>query len=250
MTAPIAFDAGGYSYLKGGFQYSAAVIAQPGFEVERARLTTPAPWSIGKGLIEAHLARLGRPTTALCAVELRSPLPLSEADFVAFNREYVIPLERWGLYRDGANPVARCNLCPAVGAPKEARLYAFSYTVNSDTAAPTFVTSGAAECPDRPNYRDNIVRLGETGPEALREKLRFALGEIEERLATMRLDWTNVLSTRLYTVHDLHHTMADEFGRRGLLSSGIEWHLVRPPVRDIEIEIDARAVRREIVIDS
>jgi hypothetical protein len=185
MTALIAFDAGGYSYLKGGFQYSAAVIAQPGFEVERARLTAPAPWSIGKGLIEAHLARLGRPTTALCAVELRSPLPLSEADFVAFNREYVIPLERWGLYRDGANPVARCNLCPAVGAPEEACLYAFSYTVKSGANARTFITSGAAECPDRPNYRDNIVRLGETGPEALREKLRFALGDIEERLAAM-----------------------------------------------------------------
>ncbi len=249
MTAPIAFDAGGYSYLKGGFQYSAAVMAQPGFEIERARLTAPAPWSRGKDLIEAHLARLGRPTTALCAVELRSPLPLSEADFVAFNREYVVPLERWGLYRDGANPVARCNLCPVVGAPEEASLYAFSYTVKSDTPARTFITSGAAECPDRPNYRDNIVRLGETGPEALREKLRFALGEIEQRLTALNLGWTNILATRLYTVHDLHHTLADEFGRRGLLSGGVEWHLVRPPVKDIEIEIDARAVRREILID-
>jgi hypothetical protein len=49
-------------------------------------------------------------------------------------------------------------------------------------------------------------------------------------------------------VHDLHHALADEFGKRGALAGGLNWHLVRPPVKDLEIEIDARAVRREIVI--
>jgi hypothetical protein len=248
MNDLIVFDRGGYRYLPGGFQYSAAVIAQSGWEIERARFRSLVPLDDGFRIIEAHLASLDRPPTALCAAELRSPMPLQEAEFIAFNRGYVRPLERWGLFRDNANPVARCNLCPELDGPPGPSFYAFSYTVPSSSKAPSFTTSGAAECPDRPNYRENIVRLGETSPEALRDKLRYALGDIESRLAALGVSWADVLDTRLYTKHNLHHTVADEFGSRGALAGGLNWHFVRPPVRDIEIEIDVRAIRREIVI--
>lgn len=36
MSEVLTFAAGGYRYLKGVFQYSAAVAAEPGFEIERA----------------------------------------------------------------------------------------------------------------------------------------------------------------------------------------------------------------------
>jgi hypothetical protein len=254
MSELITFEPGSYQYLPGGFQYSAAVMALPGWEIERARFTAPVPLEQGFALIEAHLASLGRPPTALCACELRSPEPMTEPVFIAFNRGYVQPLERWGLFRNDANPVARCNLCPEIDKPDGPSFYAFSYTVPATGQAEgkalrhSFVTSGAAECPDRPNYRDNIVRLGETSPDALTDKLRFAIGDLESRFAALGVNWADVLDTRLYTVHDLHHALADEFGKRGALAGGLNWHLVRPPVKDIEIEIDARAVRREIVI--
>jgi hypothetical protein len=250
MRGLIAFDPGGYAYLPGGFQYSAAVTALPGWEIERARFAAPVPLEQGFKLIEAHLASIGRSPTALCACELRSPEPMTEAVFVAFNRSYVQPLESWGLFRNDANPVARCNLCPETNKPDVPSFYAFCYTVPAtDGALPrSFATSGAAECPDRPNYRDNIVRIGETSPDALTDKLRFAIGDLESRFSALGVSWADVLDTRLYTVHDLHHAVADEFGRRGALAGGLSWHLVRPPVKDIEIEIDARAVRRDIVI--
>lgn len=250
MSGLIAFEPGGYDYLPGGFQYSAAVTAQPGWEIERARFAVPVPLEQGFGLIAAHLASIGRPPAALCACELRSPEPMTEAVFVAFNKSYVQHLERWGLFRDDANPVARCNLCPDLDKPAGPSFYAFCYTVPAAGRAlrHSFATSGAAECPDRPNYRDNIVRRGETSPDALTDKLRFAIGDLEQRLVALGVSWADVLDTRLYTVHDLHHALADEFGRRGALAGGLNWHLVRPPVKDIEIEIDARAVRREIVI--
>ena len=38
MRDVIPFPAGGYRYLKGVFQYSAGVAAEPGFEIVRARL--------------------------------------------------------------------------------------------------------------------------------------------------------------------------------------------------------------------
>ena len=248
MNALTSFPEGGYDYLPGGFQYSAAVIAHDGFTIERARFATLVPLAQGFARIEAHLASLGRPPTALCAAELRSPMPLEEAAFGAFNKSYVQPLERWGLYRDGRNPVARCNLCPEGAAPPGACFYAFSYTVPASEERRSFITSGAAECPDRPNYRDNIVRLGETSPDALRDKLRFALGDLESRFAALGVDWKDVLDARLYTVHDLHHTFASEWAARGAMAGGLNWHFVRPPVRDIEIEVDARAIWRDIVI--
>ncbi|MDM0107975.1 hypothetical protein QTH97_23710 [Variovorax sp. J22R24] len=250
MTMTLPFPAGNYSYLKGGFQYSAAVIADTGHAIERARFDRPVPLAEGFERIRAHLQSQGRPLTALCACELRSPAPMSEPDFVAFNRAYVRPLADWGLFRDDINPVARCNLVPAVAPPAEAGFHAFSYTVPLASAreVPDFTTSGAAECPDRPGYRDHIVRLGETSPDALADKLRFAIGDLGSRLDLMGVRWTDVMSMSLYTVHDLHHAIEQELAHLGALAGGLAWHWVRPPVEDIEIEIDARRVSRELLL--
>lgn len=246
MPAPVDFPAGQYRYLPGGFQYSAAVQAAAGHAIERARLERPVPLAAGFDRIERHLLELGRPTAALCAIELRSPAPMAEPEFIAFNRVYVRRLEQWGLFRDDVNPVARCNLIPAQAPPPEASLYAFSYTVPaSHDGLRDFVTSGAAECPDRPNYRASIVRLGETTPDALADKLRFALGDTAWRLEALGAGWRDVTSFNLYTIHDLHPLFATELAVRGMLSGGASWHWVRPPVQDIEIEIDARRVSSE-----
>lgn len=243
MSQAIDFSPGGYRYLPGGFQYCAAVQALPGHGIERVALERPVPMAQGFALIEAYLQQQGRPLGSLCAIEMRSPAPMAEPEFVAFNRAYVQTLERWGLYRDERNPVARCNLIPATDAPAEASLHAFSHTVPAPAArVGDFISSGAAECPDRPNYRASIVRLGETSPDALRDKLRFALGDLESRLVALGLQWRDVAQTRLYTVHDLHPFFGPEFAARGALAGGLQWHWVRPPVQDLEIELDALRV--------
>lgn len=248
----ILLSSGQYSYLPGGFQYSAAVVAEPGFAIERARFSQPVSLAEGFQRIEAHLSAMGRPSTALCACELRSPAIMSELEFGAFNQAYVQPLARLGLYDRGVNPVARCNLIPAGSPPSEPSFYAFSYTVPAERSMPVpdFVTSGAAECPDRPGYRDNIVRLGETTPEALGDKLRYALGDLESRFEAMEVSWDNVSDMSLYTVHDLHHLIEQELSRRKAMAGGLCWHWVRPPVVDIEIEIDARRVSRTLLLNA
>ena len=250
MAETIPFPAGNYGYLKGGFQYSAAVVADAGFAIERAKLSRPLPIDQGFARIHDHLKGLGRPLTALCACELRSPAVMSEPDFIAFNREYVQPLSAWGLYVDERNPVARCNLVPVVAPPPVASFHAFSYTMprSPNDGAGDFVTSGAAECPDVPGYREFVVRLGETSPDALTEKLRFAIGDVESRLTRMGLDWRDVAGVNLYTAHDLHHALEAEFGSRGVLAFGLGLHLVRPPVVDLQIEIDARRVSRDVLL--
>jgi len=250
MAEPIHFAPGNYSYLTGGFQYCAAIRADEGYMLERARFDKLVPVAEGFERIRRHLVAIGRPLTALGACELRSPAQMSEPDFIAFNRRYVRTLEDWGLFKDDINPVGRCNLAPAIDPPTEACFYAFTYTVRATQVMKTcdFITSGAAECPDRPGYREFITRLGETSPDALTDKLRFALGDIEARLKPLQLWWPDVTRMNLYTVHDLHHALASEVVARGAMSGGLNTHWVRPPVLDIEIEIDASRVSREILL--
>src|SRR3954471_18495182 len=116
------FEPGGYRYIEAVFQYSSGVAAQPGFEIERARFGVPLPLADGFAAVEAHLRALGRPSTAFAACELRSPAPFTDQGFLEFNRAYVKTLERWGLYKDTANPVARTNVCPHFDAPREPSL--------------------------------------------------------------------------------------------------------------------------------
>ena len=67
-----SFEAGGYRYVRGPFQYSAGVAADPGFALRRVRFTRPVPVARGFEIIEAHLREVARPLTAFCACELRS----------------------------------------------------------------------------------------------------------------------------------------------------------------------------------
>ena len=248
MVETAVFGAGGYRYVRGPFQYSGGVAAEPGFAIERARFAAPLPMEKGFAAIEAHIAARGRPMTALCACEMRSPAPFSEAGFVDFNRVYVGTLERWGLFRDDENPVARSNVCPAVAPPPEPSFEAFCYTVPQAGArpAPDFVIAGSAESPEgRATYEEGIVRAGETGPDAMREKARFVLAAIEARMAALGVGWADATATQVYTVQDIHPFLAGEILARGAAPAGLSWHYARPPVEGLEYEMDARGVGLE-----
>jgi hypothetical protein len=250
MGTTLAFAAGGFRFMPGVFQYSAGVAAEPGFRIERARFRRPVPIAEGFAAIEAHLRALGRPFTAFCACELRSPAPFTESGFEAFNRGYVEPLERWGLFRDGMNPVARSNVCPAVAPPAVPGFHAFSYTVLAGPAqGATFVVAGSGEAPEgRGNYRDHIVARGDTTPAGLRTKAHWVLGEMERRMAALGATWDDATATQLYTVHDPHPFLAEEIALRGAMAAGLTWHFCRPPVVDLDYEMDVRGVGHEYVL--
>ena len=249
MTETANFEPGGYRYLRGVFQYSGGVAAEPGFAMERARFRRPVALEEGFAAIEAHLAARGRPPTAFCACELRSPAPFTEDGFAAFNRVYVGTLERWGIFRGGDNPVARSNVCPAIDPPPEPSFHAFGYTVEAGDASGGFIIAGGADVPEgMANYRDHIVRRGETSPDALREKARFVMAEMETRLAAFGAGWADSTATQLYTVHDPHPFFADEIVTRGAVPAGLTWHYARPPVEGLEYEMDVRGVPVERAI--
>ena len=107
------------------------------------------------------------------------PEPFTESGFVDFNRTYVQTLERFGLVRNGVNPVARTNVCPRPSRPAVPSIYVFAYTVPStSTARDTFVVSGGAEAAEGGgDYHDSIVAFGDVSIDGLRRKLRYVRDE-------------------------------------------------------------------------
>lgn len=244
-----AFEAGGYRYIRGPFQYSGGVAAQPGFAIERVRFPRPVGIEEGFRRIEAHLAALGRAPTAFCACELRSPAPFDDRGFVEFNRIYVGTLERWGLFRDDENPVARTNVCPVRDAPEAPSFEAFSYTVPAQDAPASFALSGGGDARPGPEpYAERIVRHGETSADAMREKGRFVLDLMEARLAALGFGWADATAVQAYTVEDLQAVMAEEIAPRGAARTGVVWHFARPPVEGLAFEMDVRGVPVERVL--
>jgi hypothetical protein len=250
MSESVVFGPGNYRYAPGVFQYSAGVAAEPGFTIQRGRFHRPIPLAEGFAAIEAHLTGTGRPLTAFCACELRSPAPFTEEGFKAFNLAYVTTLERWGIYKNGVNPVARSNVCPEMNPPATPSFYAFAYTVPaSQSLRGAFQVAGSGEVPEgKPNYRDHIVRRGDTSPGGLREKARFVLGEMERRMAALGFGWPDVTETQLYTVYDIHPLLAEEIAGRGAIPGGLTWHFCRPPVVDFDYEMDVRGIAHELVL--
>ncbi len=149
------------------------------------------------------------------------------------------------------NPLARTNVAPEDFPPGVVSLQAFSYTAPAGAAAPlTFVVAGAGELREAALDEDTIVRKGESGPDAMREKARHVAGIMEERLVGLGAGWGQVTTTDVYTVHLLEGLLEDavlptvgEAARHGL-----RWINSRPPVREIEFEMDLRGIRTELTL--
>jgi hypothetical protein len=243
------FSPGNYHFIPAVFQYSSGAAADAGYEIERVRFDRPLPLAAGFAEAADYMQAAGRPLTSFCACELRSPAAFTEDGFRAFNEHYVKTLAEWGIYDGTSNPVARSNVCPEIDPPAEPSFHAFSFTRRNEGAAPTFVIAGGAEARGGSgSYPERIVRYRDVSADALREKVRFTTSQMESRMALFGFSWKDTTAVQAYTVRDFHPAFADELVRRGAARSGLTWHFARPPVIDLEYEMDCRRVTREMVI--
>lgn len=240
---------GNYRFLPGIAPYSCGAVSAPGFEIAHAVFQQPVPYRAGFDCIAAHLAAAERPKAALCGIELRSPAPFSFPGFAEFNGEYAAILKKWGLFVDGTNPVARTNVAPVVNPPAEPVLYGFSYTRPcAGTQPPTFVVAGAGELPEGILAAESIVALGDVSPHGLATKAAFVMDLMELRLRGLGADWSSVNAIDVYTVHSLDRILPELVLRRAGPAAvhGVRLHYSRPPITDIEYEMDLRSTRTEV----
>lgn len=208
----------------------------------------PLPYRAGFDRIAEHLAAAGRPKSALCGIELRSPAPFSFTGFAAFNGEYTAILKEWGLFVNGVNPVARTNVAPVGCPPAEPVLYGFSYTRPCAGPQPTFVVAGAGELPEGVLAAESIVAPGDTSPQGITTKAVFVMDLMESRLFGLGADWALVNAIDVYTVHSLDVIWPELVLRRAGPAAvhGVRWHYSRPPITGIEYEMDLRGTRTEV----
>lgn len=244
---------GNYSFIRGSGPFSSGCIAQRGFEIVHAAIVPFVPLAQGFKLVERHLETGHRSIDALCGIHLRIPQALTPKGFEQFNRPYIERLQSWGLEIEGTTPVARTNVALQVNPVPEAMLAGFYYTARSEAAdsrSATFVLSGAAEMRVGAGGKRELVASGDTSADGIRRKLVCVIEGLTAHLRELNLGWDLATTVNLYTVHEVHHALApillSAVGAAG--HRGVTWHYARPPVTGLEVEIDAHAVRQEIIL--
>ena len=247
MPSLTTHPTGHYRFLPGIAPYSCGVVADPGHEIVRVALLYPTPWREGFKRVDQLLRDRNQPRASLCAMELRSPRPFSMGGFMAFNSIYCAVLEEWGVLVNGLNPVARTNVCPLDLDTQEPVLHAFSYVRPQATAVrPTFIVAGAGELVAGTLATDNIVRPGDTSPDALAEKAEYVFQVMTHRLLGLGVNWDEVTAVNAYTVHDLRPLLPPLSERMpAARRHGVCWHYTRPPVIDLEFEMDLHGIEHQ-----
>jgi hypothetical protein len=246
----IANPKGNYHFLRGIAPYSGGVVADSGYQIVHARFLDPVPLDAGFDRVKQHMGEAKRPLQALCGMELRSPRPFTFQGFNEFNGGYVRLLKEWGVFIDDVNPVARTNVAPETGAPRSPSLYGFSYTIAGGSKSKTFVVAGGGELPEGSLDPHDVVRRGESSPDALREKIRFVMGLMTGRLQGLGVSWDGATTVSVYTVHPICGALASDIIQPmgAAAMHGVTWHYSRPPIVSIEYEMDLRGCEREIVL--
>ena len=242
---------GNYRFLPGIAPYSCGAVAVAGYEIAHVTLNQPLPWRAGLEAIGKFLIGKNRPLSALCAVELRSPQPFTFAGFAEFNAEYAQVLREWSLFVDGVNPVARTNIAPELAPPAEPVVFAFSFTQPAiGHSLPTFVVAGAGELPEGVLKRDGIIALGDVSAAGLKTKADYVVGLMTSRLLGLGIYPAATTEIDVYTVHPIHDLIVAPIlaGLPGGRWHGVNWLYSRPPILDIEFEMDVRGVQTELRI--
>lgn len=224
---------GGFRFLPADGPFSEGVVADEGHTIVRVRAPRTTSLSDGYLLVERTLRAGDRPLASLCAMELRIPAPLTRPGFEAFNREYVAQMQRWGVVIDGHLPAARTNVAPELDPPSGPCLHAFCFATPAPGSGKTFVVSGVPE------------RLGTSGgPGGYWNDI---VTTVERRMAALGVAWADVTETQLYAPAADHTVFAAaSLARlRELARPGIRWFLSRPPIDDLRMEIDVRALAED-----
>ena len=239
---------GGFRFRKGGNKYSSGgTIAKAGFEIVHVTFATPPPLEKAFEMVDAFLKAQHRPPQALCGLELRSPKPFTYAGFGELSLRYVGLIEKRGMLIEGLNPIARVNIAPELDPPAEVSLYGFSYTAPQKAVRPTFLAASGELTGE---YPQGIMARGDISPNGLRQKLSRELENLDRALGEMGVSWNDVTNLAVFTVHDFHPILREFLLPRvgAAKNFGIRWYFARPPIEQLEIELQIRGCAREVMI--
>lgn len=244
---------GHYKFVQGIEPYSCGVIADEDFELVRVTMPQSIKWDNGFDAISEYLNKKNQNIYALASIELRSPQVRSMTEFIEFNSKYINVISDLDLLSKGLNPIARTNVVPTSRRDTETTLHAFSFTRQAaNSSLKSFVVAGAGELSESALDSQNIIRYQDTSQDGLSEKVMCVRNIMTDRLNKLGVGWSDVTSTSIYTVHDVQSIL-----NKSLLPYidtanrfGLQFFSARPPVIDIEFEMDTRGVHVETFLPS
>ncbi|MFM0047112.1 2-amino-5-chloromuconate deaminase CnbZ [Paraburkholderia sediminicola] len=237
---------GNYKILPGGAAYCSGIIPDEGFEVVRVQLQSWLPLEEAYRFIEAHLERIGRPAQAFCGIEMRVPAPLTFNDWSTFNLPYFEQLRKWELMFGDYSGVCRSNIALALYPPAKTSVCTFSYTVPAVSKGQTFLLSGQADI----GANGKPIADGDTSPAAMRQRTRYTIDTVGDTLNKLGFAWKDATQIALFHVHDIPDLWEPALlGAVGTpIRGGVLVYRARPPIAGGEVELEARAIRQELVV--
>jgi len=82
----------------------------------------------------------------------------------------------------------------------------------------------------------------------MQRKMSRTLDEMSDRLAALDLSWKHTTAIQACTVFDFDSSFIRGITRRGAAKDGLTWHPCRPPVQDVDFEMDCHGLDTEMVI--
>jgi hypothetical protein len=238
---------GNYRFLPAITAYSAGFAASEGFEITALRLLDCPTLAIGFERIDKEIQKRGLTPTALAGLQLRSPGAFSFEGFAEFNDEYRQSLIKRGLIIDGVNPISRTNVVPIEQGPAVPTVaVAFIVHPSQGRGGSDFIVAGAGEV-DGDLGPENIVARGDLSQKGLSLKVDCVLNIMLERLHALGVETPTTVN--VYTAHEIT-------GLPGMIAkklptvfkNGYSTWLARPPVKEIEYEMDCASYSNWTVI--
>ena len=213
-----------------------------------SRSSTPVPLVQGFERAAAIIKARGRPLTAFCACELRSPAPFSDAGFKSFNETYVRDARRHGasttpqrrpirsLAATSARRSDRPPSPPSTPSPSRCRRRGVAHLRGGGQRRST---RGRSELP----RAHRALRRDQRGRDAGKGAFRARRDGAAPGAARLRLG-AHHRDAGLHRARSLP-VPADEIVGSGAARAGLTWHFCRPPVQGLEYEMDCRGVAVE-----
>ena len=99
-----------------------------------------------------------------------------------------------------------------------------------------------------PLLEAEVVAPRDTSPEGMAAKAAYVVQAVARRLEGLGVGWGDVTTTSLYTVAPVEGILGgavlDAMGPAA--RQGLRWYHARPPIDELDFEMDARGVRREL----
>jgi len=240
---------GSFRFLPAISAYSAGFACSDGYEVTALRLLDCPTLAIGFEKIDEEIKRRGLAPAALAGLQLRSPGAFGFEEFAQFNNEYCQLLIERNLIIDGVNPVSRTNVIPIHAGPAVPTIaVAFLVGPTRGHGGSDFVVAGAGEI-NGDLGPENIVARGDLSQNGFSLKVDCVLDIMLERLHALGASGDSPTTVNVYTAHEI-------LGLPGMIEmklpsisiNGYATWLTRPPVKEIEFEMDCASFTHWAVI--